>query len=264
MRILLFYINNRQFILHFDELGLCQALDQSLLDNIATSLDLRFDVLNNLNGGCQVRLTFTNKGRRVINGDNWTVYFNSIRKITPGFTPRIKMAVVHIDGYLHKLTPTRHFPSLLPGKELKLDLKAEYSIVSKTDVMPNWYVVARGLEPRIIHSTAGESMKFVGPFDTPSKWKRSGQDMYDPFTPEKRFDNIKVNDIRKAGNLILPTPSALKVKSISQKVNVRCGNWNIIARRSLVNEGQYLAGSSMHYYYYYCCCRCCCCCCCCC
>ena len=65
MRILLFYINNRQFILHFDELGLCQALDQSLLDNIATSLDLRFDVLNNLIGGCQVRLTFTNKGRRV-------------------------------------------------------------------------------------------------------------------------------------------------------------------------------------------------------
>ena len=261
MRILLFYINNRQFILHFDELGLCQALDQSLLDNIATSLDLRFDVLNNLIGGCQVRLTFTNNGRRVISGDNWTVYFNSIRKITPGFTPRIKMAVVHIDGYLHKLTPTRHFPRLLPGKELKLDLKAEYSIVSKTDVMPNWYVVARGLEPRIIHSTAGESMKFVGPFDTPSKWKRSGQDMYDPLTPEKRFDNIKVNDIRKAGNLILPTPSALKVKSITQKVNLRCGNWNIIARRSLVNEGQYLAGSSMHYYYY-CCCRCCCCCCC--
>ena len=161
------------------------------------------------------------------------------------------MAVVHIDGYLHKLTPTRYFPRLLPGKELKLDLNAQNSIVSKTDVMPNWYVVARGLEPRIIHSTAGESMKFVGPFDTPSKWKRSGQDMYDPFTPEERYDSTKVNDIHKAGNLILPTPSALEVKSISQKVNLRCGKWEIIAGRILVNEGHYLAGSSKHYYNYY-------------
>ena len=153
-----------------------------------------------------------------------------------------KMTVSHINGYLHKLTPAKNFPNLPPGGGVQVDLLAGGAIIAKTDVMPNWYVAARGLNPRIIESTRGESLTFVGPFDSESKWKRSPEDMYNPFTPEKRFKINNVADLKRPGNLITPTPLVLKYLSASQRVDLNSGRWNIIANRGLDEEAQFLAG----------------------
>lgn len=225
----------------------CQAMDQSYLDNMAVSLDLRFEVLSNFGGGCFIGLTFNNKGHRVIRSGKWAIYFSSLRKLTQNtnrFTvdPEDKLTITHINGHLHKLEPTKCFSNLLPRKDFKFYLSTENAIVSKTDVMPNWYIAANTLEPRIILSTKGESLKFVGPFNTPSKWKRSPQDTYDPFTPEKRFQMNNIADIKRAGNLITPTPLVLKVLSSSTTVSLFSGTWNVVAREGLENEGRYLAG----------------------
>lgn len=227
--------------MYFDTV-VCQAImDQSRLDNMAANLELRFEVLSNLVGGCQIRLTFTNNGHYAIHPGEWAIYFSSLRKINHIPNPYNKMSVIHINGYLHKLKPA-NFPALLPGKNLKFYLSTQNAIVSKTDVMPNWYVAARGLEPRTILSTAGESLKFVGSFDTPSKWKRTAQDTYNPFTPGKRFKMNNIKDLNRAGNLITPTPLDVKIVSASQKVNLRHGTWKVVAQRGLANEGRYLAG----------------------
>lgn len=213
---------------------------------MASSLDLRFDVVSNTGGNCYVRLTFTNKGRCTIRSSDWKIYFNTLRVMSQNINPlassNSKMTVTHINGYLHKLTPTQYFPNLLPDRNVDVDLSASGAIVAKTDVMPNWYVVARGLEPRILESTKGESLKFVGSFNSASKWKRSAQDMYDPFTPEKRFKINNIEDLKRPGNLIVPTPLVLKYESKSQRVDLNDGKWNIVAHRGLDTEAQYLAG----------------------
>lgn len=213
---------------------------------MASSLDLRFDVLSNMAAGCYVRLTFTNKGRFAISSGKWEIYFSTLRAMSHssnvlGSNPK-KMTVSHINGYLHKLNPTKNFPNLLPGGEEQIDLLAGGAIIAKTDVMPNWYVVARGLKPRIIESTRGESLTFVGPFDSESKWKRSPQDMYNPFTPEKRFKINDVADLKRPGNLITPTPLVLKYLSASQRADLNIGKWNIIANQGLDEEAHFLAG----------------------
>lgn len=225
---------------------LCQAIDQAFLNNVASSLDLRFDVVSNTGGTCFVRLTFTNKGSSTIRSSDWKIYFNALREMRQNTDPfgssRSKMTVTHINGYLHELTPTQYFPNLLPDRRVKVDLSASGVIVAKTDVMPNWYVVARGLEPRILESTKGESLKFVGPFNSASRWKRSAQDLYDPFTPEKRFEINDIADLKRPGQLIIPTPLVLKYVSKSQTVDFNDGKWNIVADRCLNTEAQYLAG----------------------
>jgi hexosaminidase len=66
--------------------------------------------------------------------------------------------------------------------------------VARTDVFPNWYLVAPGLEPRTVVNTAGESLDWVGDFDSENKWKRydykitgaEAHDRYDPFSPAVR------------------------------------------------------------------------------
>ena len=154
-----------------------------------------------------------------------------------------KMTVIHINGYLHELTPTQRFPNLLPDHKVKVDLSASGVIVAKTDVMPNWYVVASGLEPRILDSTKGESLNFVGSFNSASQWKRSAQDLYDPFTPEKRYEINDIAGLKRPGSLIIPTPLVLKDVSKSQRVDLNSGKWNIVAHRGLGKEAQYLAGT---------------------
>ncbi|XP_068706337.1 beta-hexosaminidase-like isoform X2 [Montipora foliosa] len=223
-------------------------MDQSCLDNIADSLDLKFDVLSNMASGCLIRLTFTNRGRYDIKSGKWTIYFSSLRKFnqrtdymySTRLNPKDELEITHINGYLHSMKLTNDFSDLLPNKDYKFYVSAQGAIVSKTDVMPNWYITARGLEPRVIQSTKGESLNFVGPFNTPAKWKRSPADRYDPLTPEKRFEINNIADLGRAGNLITPTPLDLKVVHPSKTVKLSSGTWSIVAGRSLDDEARYL------------------------
>lgn len=226
----------------------CQAIDQSLLDKIANSLDIKFDVLSNMAAGCIIRLTFTNKGRHVIKHEEWTIYFSSLRKLnertdnTSTLNPNNQFEITHLNGYLHSMKPTRHFSNLHPNKAFKFYVRAQGAIVSKTDVMPNWYIAALKLTPRVIRCTEGESLKFVGPFNTPAKWKQSPADSYDPLKPEKRYNMNNIADLRRAGNLITPTPLVLNIVNPLKTIKLRSRDWSIVTRRGLDNEGQYLAG----------------------
>ena len=51
--------------------------------------------------------------------------------------------------------------------------------------MPNWYVAYTDdrLGSRVISSTADDDLKFVGNFDSPSKWKSHPADNFNPYTP---------------------------------------------------------------------------------
>lgn len=222
-------------------------MDQSLLDEIANTLDIKFDVLSNMAAGCIIRLTFKNKGRYVIKREKWTIYFSSLRKLnertdyTNTLNPKNQFEITHLNGYLHSMKPTRNFSDLYPNKAFKFYVSAQGAIVSKTDVLPNWYIAAQELTPRVIQCTKGESLKFIGPFNTPAKWKQSPADTYDPLKPEKRYKMNNIADLGRAGNLITPTALVLNIVNPSKTVKLRSGNWSIVTRRGLDNEGQYLA-----------------------
>jgi len=48
----------------------------------------------------------------------------------------------HINGDLHRLVPTVHFQPFLAGATLRVKYSGEFWVISRTDVMPNWYVVS--------------------------------------------------------------------------------------------------------------------------
>ncbi|CAH1791533.1 unnamed protein product, partial [Owenia fusiformis] len=111
---------------------------------------------------------------------------------------------------------------------------------SRSDVMPNWYVAADGLEPRTIQSTASEDIDFVSAFDSTEKWKRYESDKYDPYTPEKRFTiNAVQDDLGAAQHLVLPTPVKVEVDDTST-VSISTGDWVIVIKDNLQQEAKYL------------------------
>ena len=230
-------------------------MDQMTLDYIASNLDIRYDVLDNFQDtwrSYRVRMTLSNAGSKPIPNAPWAIYLCHIRVIEPVHTKHNPngyvipgshgIKVTHINGCQHKFEPTASFPGLSGSESLLIDFDAENWDVARTDVMPNWYIAADGLQARTITSTAGEDLSFIGPFDAPNKWKRIASDKYDPYTPEKRYSINDIIDLKKPGQLIVPSPSEIIGLDETRKVNLRTGDWAIIAGKGLKNEAKFLAG----------------------
>jgi len=104
-------------------------------------------------------------------------------------------------------------------------------------------VVGEGLasSPRIIKSTSGESLKFVGSFDTVEKSVRGEDDIYRPFNPAQRFKRNRVARLA-AEKRILPTPLSVQPLVPKTVLTVTSNNWNIVYGQELHNEANYLRG----------------------
>ena len=100
--------------------------------------------------------------------------------------------VRHILGYLYELKPSNTFVGIKPGGNFVISFLSAGWSVARTDQFPNWYIASPKALPRILECTKSEELDFVGLFDTPKKWKRSQEDMYDSYTPDRRFVKHKV------------------------------------------------------------------------
>ncbi len=152
----------------------------------------------------------------------------------------LAIRITHINGGLFKLEPTGRFPVVKPGNRFPIGFRAEGCHVGRTDILPNWYITMPGASARVIHYTAGESLKFVKSFDKPEKWKRDQTDRYDPYSPENRFMLNEIEDIGHAGIPILPTPAQVTMDD-SVKVKVT-DEWVIVMEHNTREAAKFLAG----------------------
>ena len=120
------------------------------------------------------------------------------------------LQVKHVNIVLYYFTPiTNTFNGIGPGETIRCLYHNLRWTVAKSDHMPNWFVVAPGLEAKLLKSTAGESIDFVGNFDTPAKWKRTVDDTYNPFTTEHRYDVHKRGPSEARPYRTIPTPKTM-------------------------------------------------------
>ena len=235
-------------------------MNQDILDNLAETLDIKYQVLDNLKDGKKIyraSMTLTNNSIHPLKFGKWGIYFCHIRMLEPGSCPgrdgcemeNYGIKFVHINGCLFKLCPLKNFKTLKKGDSLEIKFKAQYFSVARSDLMPNWYFLYPNLKPCLIKSTVGEEMSFVQPFDTPAKWKRfdyvldSGAKRYDHYNPYnllERFERNRCEDV-KSINPVIPTPISVTMKE--EVVDIK--DWVIVADEELTNEAAYLAGNHL-------------------
>ncbi|XP_032240203.1 beta-hexosaminidase [Nematostella vectensis] len=221
------------------------SVSQAELDNMAAKIDLRYDVISNLQGDGRysAKLTLTNTGTTVITKGDWDLVFCSIRLIVPdSSTERAGVKVSHINGCLHKMTPLETFPVLAADQNVEIPFRAMNWVVAKTDIMPNWFFAADGLEPRVVKSTEGEGLSFVGKFTTEEQWKRYANDQYNPYTAQGRYDVIGFDDLGEDGwGDIVTIPQPMTVQGLERKsrVGIRA-DWKIFADGGFQKEAQLL------------------------
>ena len=196
---------------------------------------------------------------------NWAIFFSHIRMIEPGQLPRkdgIILAdgfhLLHINGCLFRLQPMPDFRPLKRGQAVTIPFRGQFYSVARSDVLPNWYLAAQGLEPKVIASTAGESLDFVAPFDIARKWKRFDYtlsssrkrryDFYDPFTPEVRFERNAVKGHGEVMRLVIPTPVSVREdEAAPPPLKFEGVQWTVGYDPAFKQEAEYLAGKCSKY-----------------
>ncbi|XP_067654006.1 uncharacterized protein [Haliotis asinina] len=228
----------------------CQVWTQGQLDNFAQTLQVRWKVKDNLEFDNKyfVEVILTNSGSYTLSkSGQWNIYLDSIRMIEPDVLPRPEgvvlegqgVKVTHLQGSHFRLEPTDTFLDLPPNTSRKIKFYVQFWEVAKTNIMPNWYLMAPGLTPRVIESTALEDVSFVDDFIKPQQVKRYGTDKYAPFTPQERYRRNHLTDPADNGEVrVIPKPLNMTVvKDESLTINVN--TWRVYALDGLSNEANY-------------------------
>ncbi|GFO14416.1 beta-hexosaminidase [Plakobranchus ocellatus] len=251
--------------------------NQEQLDTLASTLYIKYQVEDNLTGGMNlysVSITLTNHSSLTLGfcagcstSNQWSIYFSHLRMVEPNFLPMdpcvdLEYSGVrfsHVNGSIFKLSPLKSFQPLKCGESTKIKFNAQHYSASRSDILPNWYLHIDGTEPRLIKSTEGESLDFIGPFDTPKRYKRfdytltSGRrryDIYQPFTPEVRFHRYLLassssssqKDTQCELKPVIPTPHTIVIKDKSNCVDIFSEGWRICFPDSFFHrEAEYLS-----------------------
>lgn len=216
-------------------------VNQSIIDYLGTHLDITYEVIENHPKGKPVyivELTLTNQGPITVKGGGWEIYFCNIMKIAPlVLKDPNNVTFTHIQGCLFSMKTTA---TLFSGQSKKIRYTAMNWSIARTDIMPNWYVYMKGLQPRILNSTAGESLDFVKPFLTAKQYKRTGpSDVYHPFSPRERYGKNAVEDARRPMTPVLPTPE--KFYDSNDRMNITPNEWVIVSGGNVIKEATYLS-----------------------
>ncbi|WP_299802231.1 family 20 glycosylhydrolase [uncultured Shewanella sp.] len=225
-----------------EQASLTQAsLTQTSLNRIGETLDIRYRVVTNApdehcdqdaaDGRCflaEIDLTSPID----IDSKAWSIYYSQMRPIQS--IEGDEFSITRIQGDLHRIAPAAGFDGIKKGQTKTIQFRGELWQLSETDAMPNYYIVADGLEPVVIRSTqlsldpetGMEVRPYVSDFtDSETQYKRRETDKLEWATTQVLYrSNLSTpSNAELAENTILPTPTKVSLKSDAKSVSLKGG-----------------------------------------
>ena len=215
--------------------------DQAQLKRFADDLQISYQVISNhSNKSCQdgkpESPCFVSELSLSTTQDfaepGWTIYFSHMAPIRQHNSDTF--SIEHINGDLHRLTPTEKFTGFNAGEQTVIELQSDFWHLSETDPMPNYYVVAEGLKPQVIASTRPrldpetglELLPFITPMsDADKHFKRNSDDQSRWATAREVWNqnhDAKLIDKGLEAKLI-PTPSSVSIAPDGGQLDLSTG-----------------------------------------
>ena len=222
-------------------------LNQQQLDDFASNNILMFTVDSNLlpeANQFSANISWQNKSAQSLPAGNsdWQLYFHSVRKIAD--IEQQGLQISHVQGDLHRISPTPRFNGLPAGEQLTLHYRSAPWVVSYSDFMPRAFITSSTLQPAIIANTDNEDFNaFVSPLNTEQQLKRNagGTDMVPLADNRSRYlknQQLTANlNKYNAHTRIIPKPISSEFKN---KGFVLHAGWQILFSGRLTNEAGYL------------------------
>lgn len=173
---------------------------QEHLNTLAEQLDVQYKVISNVdvpdcetlfNSNCFLATLTLQSGHAVAHPE-LAIFFSHIAPIA--WDDYDAADIEHLNGDLHRLVLPAN--ALNSNDDVVIAFKAKFWHVSQSDVMPNYYIVADGLEPAIVSSTTPtvdvatglQKLSHVMPFETLEQTKRGEGDVLPIADGQWRYD----------------------------------------------------------------------------
>ena len=214
---------------------------QKDLDQIADNLIVKYELVSNQQkekcnkemqeGLCfEARLSFT--ATTDINANNWQVFYSQIAPLHNFDSDEFTLE--HINGDLHRLTPTEKFAGFKKGETKEVTYRAAFWSLAESDIMPNYIVHSEGLTAKVINSTRAsidsdtglETIPYVQSYtDYKHHFQRSKNDKTQWKSANDFYqDNSKLgNTLIDVKNTIIPTPKSVSLDSSGKALNLANG-----------------------------------------
>ena len=218
-----------------------QPLTQADIDNFASSLKVKYQHVTNQAGNkCNVKKTdglcfeakFTFKSDKPLPAAGWAIYYSQIAPLH-NFDSEY-FTLEHLNGDLHRLTPTVNFTGFEAGQVYQVPFRASFWSVAESDVMPNMFVVADHLQARVIESTKPsvdpdtqmEYLPFIEPYtDYEHNFKRTPADSTPWLDSLGMYQRNLVLGENKldVSQVIIPTPKSMIFPQPSGRLDLSKG-----------------------------------------
>jgi len=221
--------------------------DQQQLEQLAESLDVKYQFLSNIETDCPPF-----KGEEVKHCYSAVIHFNlptadqdyftkaqawqlNFSQVYPVYASNSEdFNLQHINGDIHQITPKETFAGFKAGQNQQVKLWVRSTLITESELMPNYWLTMDGLTPAIIASTKTaveqetglELQPWVVPFsDTVKQIKSSPDDNNQYASSAWLYDNEPklTTNSTSVDFAIIPTPKSVEIKDESARLELISG-----------------------------------------
>jgi hexosaminidase len=221
--------------------------DQQQLRQLANTLDVKYQFLSNVETDCPQL-----KGKDVKHCYSAEIHFNLAEANQDYFTKaqawQLNFSQVypvyasssedfnlqHVNGDIHQITPKASFTGFKAGQSQKVKLWVKSTLITESELMPNYWLAMEGLTPAVIASTKTtteqetglELQPWVVPFsDTVKQIKSSPDDINKYASTAWLYDNeptltVETDSVDFA---IIPTPKSVVINDKLARLELKQG-----------------------------------------
>ncbi len=217
---------------------------ETMAAQLADSLVVKYDFVSNVepcpakNGKAVAKcysayVNLTNPTNLDI--QDWSIHFSQVYPTYLGLSEQL--SIKHINGDIHQIRPKEGFSDFKAGETKQVLLWVDSTLITESEVMPNYWLSVPGAKPRVIASTKTtidpdtglEQQLYVEPFDNLPLQSRQSIDDINPdattdwlFTQQVSVQKTPVT-LEKLSSLIIPTPSSAVIDKLARQLDLSGG-----------------------------------------
>jgi hexosaminidase len=206
------------------------AINQLQLDKLASSLDVKYQVLSNLETDCPDKdgkpvkhcfsayIHFTSPNDMNVN--NWQIQYSQVYPIYAGNSDTLSIKL--FNGDVHQITPTEKFSGFKAEETQSIKIWMAATVLTHSQLMPNYWISSDNLTAAVIESTRTkidpesklELTPWIVPYDNIQKQIQSNpKDINQYADANWLFDHNAdvVIDESTLTTSVIPTPTSMVV-----------------------------------------------------
>jgi hexosaminidase len=205
-------------------------ISQESLNTLAKTLEVKYQFLSNIEADCP---DFNNKKVAYCYGANihftasetvlaidWELYFS---QVYPAYaSDSAEFSLKHINGDIHQILPNSSFTGFKAGEQKTIKLWVKSTLLTESELMPNYWLTAKNLTPVVIESTRTkidvetglELQPYVVSFDNVAKQIKSApNDINQYASPQWLYQQNAEIKLAKEHLpfAVIPTPKSLRI-----------------------------------------------------